>query len=151
MKKSHLRLKSYVEEMHRHSAHIIEAKEVLPSQIAEYDSLSQLERFALNTLIFRFSKLQDLLGSKVFRVYLDTIGFVVEEAGFFEILKEIEKEGIVDIDTWNFLRELRNEIAHDYPEEFDERVEKINLFIHKSDLLVDVAKRVEEKYRETQR
>lgn len=150
MKKSRLRLKSYLEEMRRHSEHIIEAKEVLPLEIADYDSLSQLEKFALNTLIFRFSKLQDLLGSKVFRTYLDSIGFVVEEASFFEILKEIEKEGIVDIDTWNFLRELRNEIAHDYPEEFDERVEKVNLFIQKSDLLVEVAKRLEERYRETQ-
>ena len=150
MKKSRLRLKSYLAEMRRHSEHIIEAKEVLPLEIADYDSLSQLEKFALNTLIFRFSKLQDLLGSKVFRTYLDSIGFVVEEASFFEILKEIGKEGIVDIDTWNFLRELRNEIAHDYPEEFDERVEKVNLFIQKSDLLVEVAKRLEERYRETQ-
>jgi len=150
MKKSHLRLKSYFEEMRRHCEHMIEAKEVLPLQISDYDSLSQLERFALNTLIFRFSKLQDLLGSKVFRTYLDSIGFVVEEASFFEILKEIEKEGIVDIDTWSFLRELRNEIAHDYPEEFDEMVEKINLFLQKSDLLVEVARKVEERYRETQ-
>ena len=131
--------------MRRYTEHIAEAKEVLPKEMGEYDSLSQLERFALDTLIFRFSKLQDLLGSKVFRTYLDTVGFVVEEASFFEILKEIEKEGIVDIDTWNLLRELRKEIAHDYPEEFDERMEKIELFIDKSDLLVEIAKRIEER------
>ena len=151
MKTSRLRLKNYFEEMRRHSEHISEAKDVLPEKIVDYDSLSQLERFALNTLIFRFSKLQDLLGGKVFRAYLDSIGFVVEDASFFDILKEIEKEGIVDIDTWNFLRELRNEIAHDYPEELDERVEKINLFIQKSDLLVGIAKKIEERYRETER
>ena len=36
------------------------------------------------------------------------------DSNYFDILQEIEKEGVVDIDTWSELRELRNKIAHDY-------------------------------------
>jgi endonuclease III len=63
----------------------------------------------------------------------------------------VEKEGIVDIDSWNELRELRNRIAHEYPEEIDEMVESINLFIKKSGSLVEISNRLEEKYHEIKR
>ena len=63
----------------------------------------------------------------------------------------MEKEGILDIDEWQLLRELRNDIAHDYPEELDEKIEKINLFIKRSDDLLRVFDKLEEKYLEIKR
>ena len=141
------RLQNYIIEAKKHTDLITESLEVLEPKlpIKEYDSLSQLERFALNALIFRFSKLQDLIGAKVFRNYLDYSGFDVNEITYYDILREIEKEGIIDIDTWNELRELRNKIAHEYPEDIDETVESINLFIQRSDILLDVVKKLESK------
>ena len=142
------RLASYFHEAHKHIDLINESTEVFKHKlpIDSYESLNQLERFALNALIFRFSKLQDLVGVKIFRSYLDFSGFDVVEKSFFDILKEIEKEGIVDIDSWSELRELRNKIAHEYPEEIDEMIESINLFIARSDRLVSIARRLEEKF-----
>ena len=144
------RLVHYFDEAQRHIALISESLEVLEPKIPieEYESLNQLERFALNALIFRFSKLQDLIGVKIFRTYLDFSGFETAEKSFFDILKEIEKEGIVDIDSWSELRELRNKIAHEYPEEIDEMVESINLFIEKSGELVVISNRLEKKFNE---
>ncbi len=144
------RLKTYFKEAKKHIDLIEESLEVLKAQtpIEDYDSLNQLERFALNALIFRFSKLQDLIGVKIFRNYLDFSGFDVVEKSFFDILREVEKEGIIDIDSWSELRELRNRIAHDYPEEADEVVESINLFIEESSKLVDILYRLESKYNE---
>jgi len=144
------RLALYFYEAHKHIDLIDESREVLRHRmpIGSYESLNQLERFALNALIFRFSKLQDLIGVKIFRAYLDFGGFNILEKSFFDILKEIEKEGIVDIDTWSELRELRNKIAHEYPEEIDEMIESINLFIARSDQLVKIARRLEEKFHE---
>ena len=144
------RLVHYFDEAQRHIALISESLEVLEPKIPieEYESLNQLERFALNVLIFRFSKLQDLIGVKIFRTYLDFSGFETAEKSFFDILREIEKEGIVDIDSWSELRELRNKIAHEYPEEIDEMVESINLFIEKSGELVVISNRLEKKFNE---
>ncbi len=82
-----------------------------------------------------------MIGTKIFRNYLDFSGFDVVEKSFFDILRELEREGIVDIDSWNELRELRNRIAHEYPEEIDEMVESINLFIKKSSSLVEISQR----------
>jgi len=60
----------------------------------------------------------------------------------------MEKEHFIDIDSWQELRELRNDIAHDYPEEFDEKIEKINLFVKKSDTLIEIFNKIEKKYNE---
>jgi hypothetical protein len=133
------RVKKYLYEADRHIEHIVEAKDELTLPIESYEKLSKLEKFALNTLIFRFSKLQDLLGVKIFREFLEFSGLSMEDLSFFDILKLIEKEKICNIDNWNELRKIRNDIAHDYPEEFDEMIERINLFVQKSDELVDIA------------
>jgi len=143
-----MRLPKYFAEINAHIELINEALEALQHRlpIENYNDLTNLGKFALNTLIFRFSKLQDLLGSKVFRSYLEFSGFETSEKSFFDILKEIEKEGIVDIDTWDELRKLRNQIAHEYPEEEDEAIESINLFIERSQELIDIADRLRERY-----
>jgi GTP:adenosylcobinamide-phosphate guanylyltransferase len=140
------RLDTYFYEANKHIEHIIEAKDELNLPITSYEELSKLERFALNTMIFRFSKLQDLLGVKIFREYLEFSGINVSEFGFFDILKLLEKEKICNIDTWNELRKLRNDIAHDYPHELDEMLEKINLFIKSSDKLVSISKNLKRRY-----
>jgi len=145
------RVDNYFKEANRHKEHMLEAKETLVLPIKDYDSLCKLEKFALNTLIFRFSKLQDLMGSKIFRAFLNFSGMATDDMSFFDILKELEKEKVLDIDEWQFLRELRNDIAHDYPEELDEKIEKINLFIKKSDALLAIFNRLEAKYLEIER
>ena len=53
------------------------------------------------------------------------MGFITEGKNFLKILKEIEKEGIIDIDTWSEFRKVRNLIAHDYPEEWEEKIEVV--------------------------
>ncbi len=145
------RIERYLFEANRHISHIESAKEELNVPVINYDDLSKLEKFALNTLIFRFSKLQDLIGTKLFRYYLDYSGLYANDMGFFDLLKEIEKEGIVDIDTWQQLRELRNDIAHEYPHEMAEMLEKINLLIEKSEDLIVILRTIEAKYHETKR
>ena len=142
------RLDKYFYEANRHFEHIKEAKDELNLPIKSYDTLNKMEKFALNTLIFRFSKLQDLLGVKIFRNFLEFSGLSIKDFTFFDILKEIEKEGITDIDNWDELREIRNEITHEYPQELDEVIQKVNLFIKKSDELIDITKKIEKKYHE---
>lgn len=145
------RLKTYFIESNKHIELIRESLEELQTPIIDYDTLPKIQKFALNALIFRFSKLQDLIGAKIFRNYLDFSGYNVYQITFFDILKEIEKEGIVDIDSWDMLRELRNKIAHDYPQELDEMLESINLFIEKSSELVTIAQKLEQRFYEIER
>ena len=60
------RLRAYFDEAHKHMELIHEASGVITLPITGYDTLPSIEKFAINALIFRFSKLQDLIGAKIF-------------------------------------------------------------------------------------
>jgi hypothetical protein len=98
--------------------------------------------------VFRFSKLQDLIGSKVFRTFLEFNKFDTQDKSFLELLKEIEKEGIIDIDSWDEFRKLRNSIAHEYPGEEDETVEALELLIKRTPLLIAITSELRGRYHE---
>jgi hypothetical protein len=142
------RLESYFAEAQKHIQLIQDAREVITLPIVDYEKLSKMEKFAINTLIFRFSKLQDLIGSKIFRAFLEFNKFDTEEKSFLVILKEVEKEGIVDIDTWDEFRKIRNHVAHEYPGDEEEVLESIELLIEKSSILIDVALKLRDRFYE---
>ena len=64
-------------------------------------------------IIYRFSKLQDCMGAKLFKSVLLYEGENIDKP-FLDILNQLEKMKIIDVDEWFELRDLRNEIAHDY-------------------------------------
>ena len=93
------------------------------------ETISLENKDKLDVLAFRFSKLQDLLGTKIFREYLMVLQYPVEDKNFLELLKELDKEKIIDIDIWSEFRGVRNSISHDYPFEEDEKIDAIkNIF-----------------------
>ena len=85
-------------------------------------------------IIYRFSKSQDYFGAKLFKSFLLYQGENVDRP-FLDILNSLEKTKIVDTEEWFELREIRNEIAHEYGEN-EERGKEIlnNIFVHKKDL-----------------
>ncbi len=64
-------------------------------------------------IIYRFSKLQDTIGAKLFKGLLLYQGENIDKP-FLDILNQLEKIDIVNVEEWFELRDLRNEIAHDY-------------------------------------
>jgi len=143
------RLKAYLWEANIHIARLQEIlnalKRLYPLNVEKYQDLGLEEKNLLDSLAFRFSKLQDLIGSKIFREYLKEVGFVTEEKTFLELLMEIEKEGIIDVDTWSDFRKMRNLIAHDYPEDVEKKVEAINYLIENAPVLMEVVRKIESK------
>jgi len=142
------RLDVYFAEAKKHIVLIEEAKSAIGLPIKDYNTLPSLEKFAINALVFRFSKLQDLIGSKIFRAFLEFNRFDVQDKSFLLLLKEIEKEGIIDIDTWDELRKVRNSIAHEYPCEEDELIDALELLISKTPILLEISSKLQERYDE---
>jgi hypothetical protein len=64
-------------------------------------------------IIYRFSKLQDCMGAKLFKSVLLYEGENVNKP-FLDILNQLESIDIINVDEWFEIRDLRNEIAHDY-------------------------------------
>ena len=119
---------------------------VYPFTIDSLESISLELQDKLDVLAFRFSKLQDLLGSKIFREYLVFLQYPVEGKNFLELLKELEKENIIDIDRWSEFRGVRNSISHDYPFEESEKVDAINYLIKNVSYLVYITQDIRKSF-----
>lgn len=143
------RLELYLKEAFIHIQRLEDVLEPLnkiyPLDSDKYEILEDDYKDKLDVLAFRFSKLQDLLGSKIFRAYLESAGFVVEEKSFNELLKELEKEKILDIDLWSEFRGVRNAIAHDYPYDHTQKIEAINYLIANVKKLINITKNIRQK------
>jgi hypothetical protein len=119
----------------------------------EINSLGDLEKLDLtewetlktiDTFVFRFIKLQDYLGNKVFKEFLKAIGEYIEGMSFIDVLDKLEKLGIVDnADDWLKIRELRNRLTHEYPEEEEETKRDLKLALKYSNLLKQTLENIE--------
>lgn len=120
----------------------VKRMEFAKSKIAAYIPLSRNNYYTLNDelisfldqYIFRFSKLQDIMGNRLFPLTLEVLAEPVSDKAFIDILNRLEKLGILDSALhWIQLRKIRNDIAHEYPASLSERIEGINfLFDHLS-------------------
>jgi len=100
---------------------------------------------AIDQFIYRFIKLQDELGEKTFKFLLLALKEDVEGKPFLEILARLEQLGILsNEDIWLTFRELRNELAHEYPEMIMDNIQGLNnLYAHLPDIIA-IYKRISE-------
>lgn len=101
-----------------------------------YFNLS-IEQVALtDQYVYRFAKLQDLMGEKLFKLILEYVGEDTEKLAFIDILNKLEKLEIIEsAATWLNLRLDRNKIAHDYVKNIDEILEDLCTLINKKEVL----------------
>ena len=85
-------------------------------------------------LIYRFSKLQDCMGAKLFKAILLYEGENTDKS-FLDILNALEKMNIINVEEWFELRDLRNEIAHDYEDSDNFVIDVLNkIYLLQTDL-----------------
>ena len=95
-----------------------------------YYSLNDDDMAYVDQYIFRFAKYQDLIGSKLFKHILLIEGEDVENMSFKDLFNKAEKLGIArDWEKWFELRQIRNEISHDYPVLYEEAVNALNRIV----------------------
>ncbi len=93
-----------------------------------FNTLKPQEKAILDAYLKRFTSVQDFLGAKVFSLLLEISGISANKMS--EVLYNIEKEQIIDsLDNWIELREIRNELEHDYPEELEEALKDLKFCI----------------------
>ena len=104
----------------------------------------------IDQIIYRFFKLQDAIGHKLFKAVLMYLGEDVLNKSAIDIFNRLEQLEIIEnYEIWKDLRDLRNELAHEYEEDEKETAEKLNtLFEKKPDLekyLKDIRNYLEKK------
>jgi len=89
-----------------------------------FEGLKPEKKAVLDAYLKRFASIQDFLGAKIFSLLLDVSG--ISYTKMSEVLYYIEKEGIIDsLDNWIELREVRNELEHDYPDETEDALDDL--------------------------
>ncbi len=84
----------------------------------------------VDTFIYRFTKLQDIMGDKLFKVFLDDIGEYRDDMSLLDVLDKLEKFKIIDdAHSWMAYRKLRNQLTHEYPDNEEEVIEGIKIAI----------------------
>lgn len=113
-------------------------KTLFPLTKAKMKNFSDEQLGYLEILTTRFSKLQDLIGGKIFTLILSSVEENVEKLTMLDKLNLLEKKEFLEsVKKWQLLRELRNDIAHDYPNQLEELVEDINKIAIEAKWLLD--------------
>jgi hypothetical protein len=120
-------LKKRFDKLEKHYIAIKEYKILIDDLLKEqniydqfiFNTLKPEKRAILDAYLKRFASIQDFLGAKIFSILLEIAG--INNTKMSEVLSNIEKENIIDsLENWIELREVRNELEHDYPEELQE-------------------------------
>jgi len=79
----------------------------------------------VDQLLYRFTKLQDALGARLVPATLARLAEPFEDWSMIDRLNRLEKLGLLQVEAWLRWREIRNRLAHEYPEADDARLEAI--------------------------
>ena len=135
-------MRKNIYECNKHIEKLNDAKEylqsIMPLTLETYSSINKIQSSFIDQLNFRFSKLQDTVGESILKGLLIKAKENVEKMTFLDILNRLEKLDILEKERWLELREVRNEIAHEYSFNQDKVVDNINLIYEKSDDLIAV-------------
>lgn len=117
----HPKLQAALAECALHASVLQEAAAALPPRFDAADAAAvtaELRR-SLDQAAYRFMKLQDSLGEKVLPGLLAaTLDPLPPEAPFAQRLQRLERLGALpSVEAWRLLREVRNALAHDYPDQ----------------------------------
>jgi len=115
-----------------------------PINRERYIRLQPEELSFFDQLIFRFSKMQDSMGGKLFPAILENLGEEISGLPFIDRLTKLEELGVIpSADDWFLLRETRNIVTHEYPFITDEVIQGLNLLNEHYNLIMEIWKQVE--------
>ncbi len=136
---------TFIEKLHecnQHKKRLLKAKsylrDIMPLDVDKYVALNEVQMSFIDQMIFRFSKLQDTMGEKMFPSILELQGEDIKKLTFIDRLNRLEELELLYKDEWMSLRKDRNEVAHEYSFNQDEVVDGINLIFDRVDDLLRV-------------
>lgn len=98
---------------------ILKTAKLFPINSVSLSELNNEDLAFLDMITTRFGKLQDIIGSKIFPLILDVLG-ENDALSFRDKLNRLEKLNIINNASWWMnVREIRNQITHDYPDNYD--------------------------------
>ncbi len=138
----------YMKEAALHLDRMTEARgkieHLLPITPGKIEGFSFEELAAIEMYTSRFCKLQDLLGAKIFPEILNIYGENIQELFFIDRLNRLEKMGVIEsAQEWVYMRKLRNQFAHEYPDMPEFLANNLNIAFDFDTKLIDCLRTIE--------
>ena len=138
-----LRINDAIEECEKHLVRIQESfariNNKFPLTIDAYRNLSSDDVMAVDQFIYRYTKLQDKIGSSLIKnicIYLEGDDYT---RTFIDNLNILEKYGILNsMAEWDELREIRNSLTHEYTNNAEQQVDMLNNLVQYKELLITI-------------
>jgi len=112
----------------RVNAILPEIESLFPLKPKDFENTNILK--SIDSFIYRFIKIQDKMGDKLFPAVLESLQEYKYNMPFIDILNKLEKlELLPSADEWIDFRNLRNTLTHEYPDNEDEIIEAIKLAV----------------------
>jgi len=93
----------------------------------------------LDQLLFRFGKLQDAIGTRLLPAMLRLVQEWQDNEPFLDKLNRAEKLGMLSsVEQWLWLRELRNQTAHEYPDNPALMIENLRRLVSHTPMLEEL-------------
>jgi len=145
-----IKIDRYLNQCDKHLQRVEEAYAdiypVLPLSVEKYKNLSKDEVQDIDQYLFRFAKLQDTMGDKLFRLIIIKFESNSAVMPFIDVLNKLEKLGFINsAKEWIKLREIRNNISHQYDDEPEEMTLAINNILTQKEIIKDIYMQVKEK------
>ena len=105
-----------------------EIKSYLPFENDDFEDIEKIK--AIDSFIYRFTKIQDKMGDKFFPAILRELQEYKNSMALIDVLNKMEKLELLEkSDDWIDYRKLRNNLTHEYPNNSEDIVEAINISI----------------------
>jgi len=115
--------------MHIQRANQAAAEVVTFSDELKAESLDDFDKVkVIDSFIFRFIKIQDLMGNKLFREILVALEEYESSMSMLDILDRLEKLALIpSAARWLDYRNLRNILTHEYPDNRGDLIEGLQM------------------------
>jgi hypothetical protein len=129
-----------IEQAIRHIGHLFPLSSAAIENIAEEDFVW------VELLVHRFGKLQDYIGSKLIDTFFITQKEIVDRLTMIDKLNKLERFEIIEnVESWSDMRDLRNYLAHEYPENADLTAEALNSLYSLTPTLLKILENLKSK------
>ncbi|CAO5679869.1 MAG: hypothetical protein HEEMFOPI_01354 [Holosporales bacterium] len=110
--------------------------------LKKYEDLTSLDMFTS-----RLSKLQDTMREDLFPEFLKFLGEDVFVLSMIDRLNKLEKYGVLkSVTQWKNLRDLKNNLSHEYPNSYESLVKTLNQVFEKCHILEQTLKKIINEY-----
>ncbi len=123
----------------------------LPLKPASYLQLNEEDVTHIDQFLFRYAKLQDAMGQRLFKAMLTMLQEEVEHVPFLDMLHKLEKLNLIaSAEKWQELSETRNAIAHEYDDSPELMAQALNAIFSSNEALIGAYDGLKDAYQRRQ-